>query len=394
MRLRRTLTSAAAIFGAAALALAGCSSPQDAANGQTDDDTPYQVGLITSKSGALANYGAQYLEGFYAGLDYATDGTRKIGNHPIEVVEQDDTGVADVGVGHARDLIADGVKILAGTVVSGVALQIAPIAEQNEVLYISGPAAVDTLTGQNRYTFRSGRQSFQDVLAARAAIGGDPAGKKVVVFAQDTAFGQGNAAAVGRAMTGATVVPILVPESAAEFTTFALQALAEDADLIYVAWAGTTAPAMWTALFQQGVLTSTTVVTGLADRVTWEAYAPLGPAVSFLAHYFDGASDTPASQALAAELGKPIDLFHGDGFTAAQMIVRALTEGGNDVEAMIGALEGYSFEGVKGSYTVRAEDHALLQPMYLTRLVNATTAELVEAIPATDVVPPVTPFAS
>ena len=72
-----------------------------------------------------------------------------------------------------------------GTGSSGVAVQIAPLAAQNQVLYISGPAAADAITGINKYTFRAGRQTIQDVLAAKSFLG-KASGKKVVVFDQDT----------------------------------------------------------------------------------------------------------------------------------------------------------------------------------------------------------------
>jgi len=384
MRLRHLLTSGVAVLAAVALAASGCSSPKKAADGPA-----YKVGIITSTSGALSAYGQQYLDGFQAGLDYATGGTRKVGNHPIELTTADDAGDPAKAVSAATDMIGKGTKIIAGSAVSGVALQVAPIAEQNKVLFISGPAATDALTGINKYTFRSGRQSLQDVFVARSYLG-DPAGKKVVVFAQDTAFGQANVAAVQLVATGANVVPVLVDANATEFTTFAKKALDEQADLVFVAWAGTTAAAMWQSLDQQGVLASTTVVTGLADRVTWPALGEVGTKISFLAHYFDGASDTPASQALATALGKPIDLFNPDGFTAAQMIVHAL-EAGEDVDAMIGALEGWSFESVKGGYEITPEDHALLQPMYQAKLTadgGEFTAELLKAVPADEVVTP------
>jgi branched-chain amino acid transport system substrate-binding protein len=396
MRILPRLISGVALVSAAALALAGCGSPQEAANGPTGDDTPYKVGLVYSQTGPLASYGAQYIEGFKAGLAFATGGTNKVGNHPVEVSEVDDAGDPAKAVSAAKDLIGDGVKIIAGSTASGVGLQVAPIAEQNKTLFISGPAATDGLTGVNRYTFRSGRQSYQDVLTAKSFIG-NPAGKKVVVFAQDNAFGQANGAAVTAVIGsgGATVSTILVPAAANEFTTFAKQVLDAQADLVFVAWAGTTAPAMWQALDQQGVLKATTVVTGLDLRASWPTFGSAGANISFLAHYFDGASDTTASQALKTTLGGPIDLFHPDGFTAAQMVVHALEASGTDVEAMISALEGWTFDGVKGSYQVRASDHALLQPMFQTRLVGSgdnLTAELVEALPAEDVTPPTMPF--
>ncbi|HET8681136.1 MAG TPA: ABC transporter substrate-binding protein, partial [Micromonosporaceae bacterium] len=76
---------------AAVLAVSACGSPQEAANGG-GAEAPVKVGLVYSKSGALASYGKHYAEGFKAGLDWATKGTNKIGNRPVEVTEVDDAG--------------------------------------------------------------------------------------------------------------------------------------------------------------------------------------------------------------------------------------------------------------------------------------------------------------
>lgn len=370
---RRVFLSAATMM-AAALAATACGSPQDTASGGGDGAAPVKVGLVYSQSGALASYGKQYIEGFRAGLDFATKGTNKVGDRAIEVTEVDDTGDPAKAVSAAKDLIGKGSKIIAGSTASGVALQVAPIAAQNKVLFISGPAATDAVTGANKYTFRSGRQSYQDVVTAKSFIG-DPAGKKVVVFAQDGAFGDANEAAVKAVIggAGAAVSSVRAPASATEFTPFASQIKSAKPDLLFVAWAGTTAPAMWQTLDQQGVLSSTTVVTGLDIRASWPTFGAAGSKISFLSHYFDGASDNEAVKALKAKVGT-VDLFHPDGFAAAQMVVRAIEEGGDDVEKMVKALEGWSFDGVKGKMTIRAEDHALLQPMFQAKLSGSGTA--------------------
>lgn len=369
---RRVFLSAATMM-AAALAATACGSPQDTATGGGDNAAPVKVGLVYSQSGALASYGKQYIEGFKAGLDFATKGTGKVGDRKIELTEVDDAGDPAKAVSAAKDLIGKGAKIIAGSTASGVALQVAPIAAQNKVLFISGPAATDAVTGANKYTFRSGRQSYQDVVTAKSFIG-DPAGKKVVVFAQDGAFGDANEAAVKAVIgsAGATVSSVRAPASATEFTPFASQIKAAKPDLLFVAWAGTTAPAMWQTLDQQGVLSSTTVVTGLDIRASWQTFGTAGAKISFLSHYFDGASDTEASKALKAKV-TTIDLFHPDGFAAAQMVVRAVQEGGDDVDKMVTALEGWSFDGVKGKMTIRAADHALLQPMFQAKLTGSGT---------------------
>ncbi|WP_431877071.1 substrate-binding domain-containing protein [Micromonospora marina] len=367
------LTAATSV--AVALAATACGSPQDTASGG-GDAAPVKVGLVYSQSGPLASYGKQYIEGFKAGLDFATKGTGKVGDRTIEVTEADDAGDPAKAVSAAKDMIGKGTKIIAGSTSSGVALQVAPIAAQNKVLFISGPAATDAVTGANKYTFRSGRQSWQDVVTARSFIG-DAAGKKVVVFAQDGAFGDANEAAVKAVIggAGANVSSVRAPASATEFTPFASQIKAAKPDLLFVAWAGTTAGAMWQTLDQQGVLASTTVVTGLDIRASWPTFGAAGSKISFLSHYFDGASDTEAAKAAKAKVpGGTLDLFHPDGFAAAQMVVRAVQEGGDDVEKMVKALEGWEFEGVKGTMKIRAEDHALLQPMYQAKLTGSGTA--------------------
>lgn len=244
-RMPAVLATATALLLAAA-----CGSPNtaDSGSGGAKAAEAVKVGLVYSKSGPLATYGKQYLEGFQAGLDYATQGSKKVGGQAIEVTEVDDGGDPAKAVSAAKDLIGKGYKIIAGSTSSGVATQVAPITEQNKVLFISGPAATDAVTGAGAHTFRSGRQTSQDISTAAAFIG-DIQGKKVVVFAQDSAFGQANVAGVKAVLgaKGATVEPLLVPASATDFTPFATQAKETEADLLFVAWAGTTAQAMWTS---------------------------------------------------------------------------------------------------------------------------------------------------
>jgi branched-chain amino acid transport system substrate-binding protein len=402
---------ALSLVATAALALSACApspeaepEPEISAEPEEDEPTeeemsgePIDIGIITSTSGPLATYGEAYLAGLEAGFDYATDGTGVVNGSELNITIQDDGGDTDKAVGQARDLIGQGYTILAGTVVSGVALSLAEQAAQNEVLYISGPAAADAITGINKYTFRSGRQSLQDVATAGTFV--ESESQKVVVFAQDTAFGQGNLAAVDAVLgaQGATVTSVLVPEDATEFTPFAVQVMDAAPDMVFVAWAGATSGAMWQALDQQGVLDAVTVVTGLGDVSTYGAYGAASEKIEFLNHYHAGAAGTEVEAAMIEHVegaGGTPDLFTPDGFTAALMIVRAIEEAGgaDDVDAMIAALEGWTFDGPKGEYTIRASDHALIQPMYQARLVSDGSGgwmpELIAEVPADEVAPP------
>ena len=400
--MRRTMKFAVAGAAAAALALGACApSAEDTATGGGGEGgdsgpVPVEVGMITSISGPLATYGAAYQQGFEAGLDYATDGTGEIDGVELSIEWVDDQGNPDTAVQHARTMIGEGVDVLGGSASSGVALAVAEQAAQNDTLFLSGPAATDALTGVNDQTFRSGRQTIQDVRTASTFLD-DVEGSKVVVFAQDNAFGQGNVASVEAVLgaEGAEIVPVLVAEDATEFTPFAQQILSEQPDMVFVAWAGATTGAMWEALAQQEVLADTTVVTGLADRASYQAYGPGSGEIQFLNHYFPGVTDNEAAQAMDAHLeenGHEADLFTVDGFVGAQMLVHAIEEGQGDTPAMIEALEGWTFDSVKGEVTVRAEDHALIQPMFQVELVDEDgewVPQLVETADAEAVAPPV-----
>lgn len=340
------------------------------------DGEPIQVGIITSTSGALQSYGQQYLDGLEAGLAYATDGTGAVDGHPIEFVINDDGGDPATAITAATELVGNGVTILAGTVVSGVATQMASFAEENQILYISGPAATDAITGINGYTFRSGRQSYQDVATAASLIEGDSG--SVLVFAQDTEFGAANVAAVDAVLgaQGFTVDSLLVPATETEFTGFADQINQAAPDLVFVAWAGETSGAMWQALGQQQVFDTAPVATGLADTVTWPFYGDAATGISFLSHYFAGAPDNEVNDYMVENVATP-DLFTPDGFVAAQMIVHALMNAdAADVDGMVAALEGWTFDAPKGTQTVRASDHAMIQPMFTASLVDDGSGEL------------------
>jgi branched-chain amino acid transport system substrate-binding protein len=366
-----------------------------------DAKSPVNVGLIYSKTGLLASYGAQYAEGFAVGLDYATNHTGTAGGHKINVTERDDAGDPAKAVAAAKELVGQGYKIIAGSTASGVALQIAPVAKENNVLCVSGAAAADAITGNNRNTFRSGRQTYQDVLTAGTIVGNNMRGKKVVVYAQESAFGQANINAVRTVLggAGATVDPVTAPLSANDFAPFSQKIKDAKPDLLFPAWAGATAPAMWKGLDDSGVFASTKVVSGLDQRSSYETMGSAATKIAFLSHYFYLAPKNKANDALVAALkkqGKVPDLFHPDGFVAAQMIVHAIEKAdGDDVGKMIGALEGWSFDAPKGKQTIRAADHAMLQPMFVAKLEGSganVTPHLVRTIPLQAVSPPVRPF--
>ena len=394
--MKRWYSLAALVTGLALLA--GIGATARVADAAPSANAPIKVGIVYSRTGAFAAYGAEYLSGLRLGLDYATGGKGTVNGRKIEFTLVDDGTDAAKAVSGAKDLIGQGYKILAGSESSGAALAVAPLADQNKVLFISGPAATDAVSGINKYTFRSGRQTYQDVKASTAYLKG-AIGKNVVVFAQDIAFGQGNVAAVRSIfgdLSGQKVDSVLVPASAQDFTPYAQRLKQKNPDLVYVAWAGSNAAAMWNALDQQGVFnTVDTVVTGLSERATWSSFGPALGKLKFLSHYTAGAPKNAVNDWLIKKMarrGQVPDLFTPDGFVAAQMIVHALSKGSTtDVSKMISALEGWSFTGPKGQQEIRSSDHAMLQPMFLVQLKQSgdkLTANTLVRLRAKNTAPP------
>jgi branched-chain amino acid transport system substrate-binding protein len=369
------------------------------------------VGLLSDDSGALSVYGPMFEQGFAIGLDYATNGTNAVNGHPIKVVTKDTASVPDKAVALAREAIEkDGAKVLIGVPSSGAALAVSALAAQNKIPYVAAPAGSPDLTGKawNQYTFRTSRTSDQDALTMGTALKG--LGKKFVQLAPDYAFGRGSAAAFyavvkasgGTFTTNDTATDagtFYAPADTTDFTPYLNQILDSGADVVIVTWAGAGFVPLFAQMQQLGVFDKLTVATGFGDNQTLaKGYAEAVNSVGLLIYHYS-LFDTPVNRILVQRYNTKYhttpDLFSEEGFTAAQILVRALEANNGDAsaDAFIKAWEGMSFEGPKGSYTIRASDHVLLQPMALAKLVNVTDREskffqLVKIYSAAETAPP------
>ena len=104
-------------------------------------------------------------------------------------------------------------------------------------------------------------------------------------------------------------------------------------------------------------------------------YAPILP---------DNSINTWLTEKHIERHGSAPDLFTGGGFAAGVALVEALkkTNGNPDAGALIPVLEGLTFEGPKGTYTFRPEDHQALQPMYIVEMVEDPDPDHAWAIPS------------
>ncbi|ODU07687.1 MAG: hypothetical protein ABS81_00940 [Pseudonocardia sp. SCN 72-86] len=379
MRATRTRKVMACLGLALAVTVTGCTTTSGTGPAAAND--PITVGVVTHLSGPLARYAKPMLDGLKAGVDYATNGSNEVNGRQIVLKVVDDAGDPAKAVAAATGLVGDGTNIIVGTIGSTVATPMVPFAKENNVLYIIASAAGDEFSGANRNTFRAGRQTYQDITAAAAGIG-DLQDKKVTVAIQDTAYGRSQAAAVQKVFgaAGAKVDVATATADTTELAPFAAKIAAGRPDFVYVAWSGDTSAALWEAFAQQRVRSSSRVATFLTDRALWPSYGQDAADLTLVAHYDPTIADGPVAKELLARVPQA-DTFTNDGFVTAQMVVHALQTGDpNDTGSLISALEGWSFEGPKGASTIRADDHALLQPMYTVRMTGLPSDRKLEPL--------------
>ena len=360
-----------------------------------------KVGMILEQTGIYSAYETEWRQGFNIGLKYATNGTDKVNGQKLDINWDDDADNPTTAVSDFKAYVGAGYKIIGGTGDSSIADELAPLAAQNKVLYISGAAADDAITGVNRYTFRSGRQTYQDVQTAKSYVQALGTGKTILVLGQDFAFGQSYVTDATNAFKslGDTVDSLLVPLTTTDFTSTALQVQQDHPDIIFLAWAGTTGAPLMQALSQEGALTTAHVVTGLANIATYPFYGTIGTSFNYLSLYVSAGSTNKPNEylvkAMEQKYQQPPDLFTPDGFVWAQMLVRAIQSGdGTNVNSMIKGLAGWSFLAPKGEQTIRVSDHAMLQPMYQVDLVQTINGGykpvVLRTLSASVTAPPVT----
>jgi len=348
---------------------------------------PLKIGLITDLTGGLAIYGVMIQRSFLLGMEYAAgapgtaDNVFKIGDCDVQVIIKDDQGSAETTATLARELIeVDQVDMLVGTVSSGSTATLQEIAKENDVVLIVAPAAANDITGVNfnEYTFRTSRENYQDFIALCEYLA--PQFKTFVQIAPDYSFGYGGAFSARDACTffGGEFLAddIFAPADTTDFTPYMEQIMDSGAASFIVTWAGGGFVPLMQSAKELGALDEMELGSAFINNSLMPVFFgnAVGSTSSILYHYT--APVNPINDWLTAETvaryQAPPDLFDADGMNAAIMAVEAFKATGGDTSsaALIGAMEGMSFEGPKGTIYVRPEDHVAIQDMYVLKLVN------------------------
>ena len=346
-----------------------------------------KIGQLSMLSGVMALYGQQQVRGFELGLEYMSGGQTDaegryiIANRPVEVITKDTEGDPEKGVSLALELIEkDGVELLQGPVSSSVAAALTTVAQENQIILMVDPAASAFITGAyfNPYVFRTSRTNFDDTLVIAKYLVENVGPNFAHIFV-DNAFGQGSAVALTYSVEkfgGSVIADIPAPFDTTDFTPYIQQAMDSGAENLFLTWSGTGYVTLFQQLADLGALDEMTVATGYGDNASFTAVygAALDQIGLNVYHYTvpDNAINDWLVERHLEEYAEPPDLFTAGGMASAIALATALEKTGGDTsgDAMIEALEGLKFEGPKGTYYIRPEDHVCEQPMNILRLVN------------------------
>ena len=352
-----------------------------------------KIGQIGQMSGLMALYGMQQQRGFELGLEYMSGGEMDdegryiIANRPVEVIVKDDEGDPEKAVALALELIErDGVEIIQGPVSSASAIALTNVALENEIILMIDPAASYFMTGAyfNPFVFRTSRTSFDDTLIIAKYLV-ENVGPTFAHIGVDNAFGQGSGAALKYSVEqfgGELIADIYAPFETTDFTPYVQQAMDSGAENLFLTWAGTGYVTLFQNLADMGALETMTVGTGFGDNASFAAVFGEDTLDSIglnVYHYTvpdNEVNDWLVERHFEKYQDDPInaypDLFTAGGMASAIALATALEATGGDTsgDAMIPALEGLMFEGPKGTYHIRPEDHVCEQPMNILQLVN------------------------
>jgi len=358
---------------------------------------PIKIAQVVGVTGALEVYAKQSITGFQMGLEYATKGSMKVLDRPMEVITKDTQGKPDVGKQMLTEAFKDDKADLAvGGVSSAVAKAMLPVAEEFKKIFIVEPAVADSITGEdwNRYIFRTGRNSSQDAISNAVAIA--KPGVLIATLAQDYAFGRDGVKAYKEAAEakGAKVIhEEYAPINTNDFTAPVqriIQAMKdrEGDKYIFIIWAGKGNPfkiAQMKLDEKYGIKISTggNILAALA------LYKPLEGMKGAIYYYYEIPKNEMNDWLVKEHLKRynvPPDFFTCGGFAAAMAVVSALEKAGTtDTEKLIAAMEGMHFQTPKGEMVFRPEDHQALQSMYAFKIkvdpeVKWAIPELVEEL--------------
>lgn len=358
--LRRRAVAAAGIAAAAALALSAC-APPGAAEPSGDASAPagetgaLKVGYISPTTGNFAVAGQEMVDGW--NLYWETQGN-EVNGVTIETIVEDDAGNPETSLTKARKLVEqDQVDVIVGPLIANTALAVAEYTASVGVPNLHPVAASDDLTQRNAndLTVRTGSMGGSQANYPGGEWAATEGGfDTAVTLCADYAFGWESCAGFVQGFVengGEVVEQIWFPNSTTDFSTYASQIQAADADVVYVATAGgAPGPNFLNAYLGLGLdMDKLLVNCCAADQGTLRTMGDSIIGLKSISYWAEGRDSEVVTEFIEAYKefsdGKVPGAYVAGGYITASLVASVLEENGLVTgEELVSAITEYTFE--------------------------------------------------
>lgn len=356
-----------------ALGALGASSLLGLPRVYAQDKSPIRIGVVLPLSGAYAAQGIGGAQGIQLLAEQLNAKGGLLGRK-IEVLVEDSQLRPQTAVVKATKLIKqDGCKFLMGEISGASTLALLEVAEREKTVMLTPYSSPEAVTGSRgtRYQFRTYSNAY-----IQAAIAADYmtnlVGKRWGIMAADYAYGQDYAKHLRQLVPahGGKIVAEAFPAlGTTDFVSHLQSASSGDPDVLWMVEYGRDATVALNQAVSMGLKKKMALGLSVANT---EQVIGMQPGVfegtySFVIWYPNWA--TPESQAFVkAYLQKHRAYSEAAGvhYIGAQVLTGAIANAKSiEADAVIQALEGNSFDTIKGKILMRAYDHQAVQAYFM-----------------------------
>ncbi len=352
---------------------------------------PVRIAFIEGLSGPFANIGEIGLRHYQLAADSVNARGGVLGGRKLEIVPFDTKTSPQEALLVLKQAIDQGVRYIAQGNGSSVALALSDaVAKHNarnpgqSVIYLNYAAVDPQLTNEkcNYWHFRFDAdgdmkmQALTDYMAQQKGI------KKVYLINQDYSFGQAVAKSA-RAMLGAKRPDVQIVGDdlhplgkVKDFSPYVSKIKSTGADSVITGNWGNDLVLLVKAGREAGLQVDYyTYYTGAGGVVTALGDAGVGHVKQVTTWHSNIGGKGAGEHTLAYRTRFPDvkdDLYYSSIRTSVEVLARAIEQAGTaDTQKVVAAMESVKYDDDSGAIEVRADNHQVLQPLFISTLVRA-----------------------
>lgn len=373
---RRQFVSKASVgvLASSIIGLSGCASTSEKSS---DKDSTLKVGGLYALSGPYSTIGTDQQVATEVAIKHLKEDDANISFDHIGV----DTKLDPTeGLRAAKDLVEnENVDVLTGTASSSVAKAVQNYAKKTQTPFMITTSTSQSLTGSscNEYTFRSNTHAYQNQ-KADAEWAMKNLGKRYVTMGADYSWGHESVEAfveVASEHGGERVDQVWPKLGAKDYSSHLQKVASTDADLLVIRASGTDGIRSAKQVASFGIKDQMDVITNQTSIAAQGAGDALIGNYGMVPYHWNLTSEQTGndknerfvSDFRSVGDGSRPSTYGATSYVGLQFFAKAAMESGSTNAAdLVPALEGLSYESLKGPVTIRECDHQTQQNIWST----------------------------